>query len=83
MINVDSNYLTNLVLLDLNLSDIDTKKNIWTYLSLRPFKICPNNKENLYLVSNNSILNIYIFNQLNKLVGMLNMSHNGTNLLNL
>jgi hypothetical protein len=73
--NVDSNYLTNLVFPNLNSSNTDTKeKNIWINLSLRPFKICPINKEKLYLVSNNSILNICIFNQLDKLIGFIVIS---------
>jgi hypothetical protein len=69
-INVNSNYLTDLVFPENNLSN-PNPKNIWSTLSLRPFKICPINKEKLYTVSNNSILNICVFNQLNKLIGFI------------
>lgn len=65
LLNMDSNYLTNLVFPNNNLSS----NNIWNKISNRPFKICPINKDKLYLVSNNSILNICIFNHLNKLIG--------------
>jgi len=62
-----SHYLTNLVFPENN-------SNIWLNLSIRPFKICPISKNNLYFVSNNSILNICVFNQFNKLVGFVVIS---------
>ena len=69
-INVNPDYLTNLVFPE-NIIPESQIKNIWTNLSLRPFKICPINKEKLHFVSNNSILNICIFNQLNILIGFV------------
>jgi hypothetical protein len=75
LINVNSNYITNLVFPENNLSNSQIK-NVWTNLSLRPFKVCPINKEKLYLVSNNSILNICVFNEFNKLIGFVVISEN-------
>jgi len=47
----------------------DTKI-FWDKLKLRPFKICPCNYKELLDWSNNSYLNICIFNQSNKIIGL-------------
>ena len=94
----DPNYLVNLIFPNHNVcisssigtnsnsssnTNTNTHTNIWNNFSYRPFKICPINKEKLYLVSNNSIINICIFDQeytnklsnTNKLVGFVVVSN--------
>ena len=82
----EPNYLVNLIFPNHNVcisnnintnTNTNTNTNIWNNLSYRPFKICPINKEKLYLVSNNSIINICIFDQenTNKLVGFVVVSN--------
>lgn len=69
----DLAYLVNLVFVDNKISSSANSNltNIWSSLSSRPFKICPINKEKLFIVSNNSFLTICVFNQSNKLVGFV------------
>jgi hypothetical protein len=43
----------------------------WSNLQTRPFKICPINKSKLLNVSNNSILNICVFDSDRKIVGFV------------
>lgn len=66
--NYNSTYLVNLVFPN-EKNTLST--NIWSSLSSRPFKICPINKEKLYLVSNNSFLNICVFDNFDKLIGFV------------
>jgi hypothetical protein len=77
---VNSNYLTDLVFPENNLSSLNSSlnsfpvlkvPNIWEKLSSRPFKICPITKEKLYQVSNNSVLVICVFNESNGLDGLV------------
>jgi len=69
-------YLVDLVFPEYKLNRITLNKNnqsnqvnIWSNLSSRPFKICPCNYEKLLYWSNNSLLNICVFDKDKKIIG--------------
>ncbi len=54
---------------NLNKNNKLIQQNVWNSLSSRPFKICPCNYEKLLHWSNNSILNICVFNDTQVIIG--------------
>lgn len=62
----DKYFISNLVFPE---SKNNKKNNKWINFNLRPFKICPCNYDELTYWSNNSSINICIFDNDNKIIG--------------
>lgn len=79
----DKYFLVNLIFpehqLTNNSNNLESKTNsnngIWNLLNLRPFKICPCNYNDLLQWSNNSIVNICVFDENNKIIGFCVVSN--------
>lgn len=63
----DKYYLANLVFAKNNTSN--TNNNIWSNIKFRPFKICPCKYDELVVWTNDSIINIIVRNETNKIIG--------------
>lgn len=69
----DKYFLSNLVFPN-NDKNKTNNNNIWLNLNSRPFKICPCNYDELTYWSNNSLINICIFDSGNKIIGFCILS---------